>query len=323
MNIADGEDLPPFDLERLSRSDGAVSRITFRWRAPRSLVLVLFHQATSIGPTRIDPQRSANPASGATISVIPESYFMDLVPEVATALETLEALYYFTQGVRGESAEHLEKIRGIYRYLLPSGYPKLISDLERDVRLVHYGADATDEFYRALFREAREADGKGVIYISKLRVLRGLFSRYHNPIVRWPQINYMHSSSSSRRWDYITACSSWTASYFTMRSSCSTRPVRRRAARSHRANSRDAAPSLHTLLRSIVTALFTFVEGYLNGIAFDCFQTHHDELELDDHDFLGEWNSNKKQRRFVKFDDKVFGYPRLISKVKGLPEVDL
>jgi len=46
---------------------------------------------------------------------------MDLVAGVATALETLEALYYFTQGVRGESAEHLEKIRGIYRYLLPSG----------------------------------------------------------------------------------------------------------------------------------------------------------------------------------------------------------
>jgi hypothetical protein len=80
---------------------------------------------------------------------------------------------------------------------------------------------------------------------------------------------------------------------------------------------------LHTLLRSIVTALFTFVEAYLNGIAFDCFQTHHDDLELDDHDFLGEWNSTKKQRKFVKFDDKVFGYPRLIAKVKGLPTVDL
>ena len=30
-----------------------------------------------------------------------------------------------------------------------------------------------------------------------------------------------------------------------------------------------------------------------------------------------------KQRKFVKFDDKVFGYPRLIAKVKGLPMVDL
>ena len=32
---------------------------------------------------------------------------MEIVPEVATALETLEALYFFTQGVKDESAAHL------------------------------------------------------------------------------------------------------------------------------------------------------------------------------------------------------------------------
>lgn len=111
---------------------------------------------------------------------------MELVPEVATALDTLEALYFFTQGVKGESAEHLEKIRAIYDYLLPSGYPKLVSDLENDVRLVreYYGAIAPDKFYRDLFREARDADGKGVIYISKLRIVHDLFLRYENSIVR-------------------------------------------------------------------------------------------------------------------------------------------
>src|SRR5262249_40945246 len=39
--------------------------------------------------------------------------------------------------------------------------------------------------------------------------------------------------------------------------------------------------------------------------------------------FLGEWNSTKQQRKFVKFDDKVFGYPRVIAKAKGLPVIDL
>jgi hypothetical protein len=115
---------------------------------------------------------------------------MELVPEVAKVVETLEALYFFTQGVKGESADHLEKIRAIYQYLLPSGYPKLVADLERDVHLVreHYGALAPDEAYRALLRDARAADGKGVIYISKLRVVRDLFSRYDNAIVSWPHI---------------------------------------------------------------------------------------------------------------------------------------
>jgi hypothetical protein len=61
---------------------------------------------------------------------------MAMNEDVATVLETLEALYFFTQGVRGESAEHLAKIRAIYDYLLPSGYPKLVADLKNDVRLV-------------------------------------------------------------------------------------------------------------------------------------------------------------------------------------------
>jgi hypothetical protein len=46
---------------------------------------------------------------------------MEMQKDVATALETLEALYFFTQGMKGESAEHLEKIHAIYSYLLPSG----------------------------------------------------------------------------------------------------------------------------------------------------------------------------------------------------------
>src|SRR6266849_6547331 len=43
-----------------------------------------------------------------------------------------------------------------------------------------------------MLREARAADGKGIIYISKLRVVRDLFTRYENSIVRWPHIK-LHS----------------------------------------------------------------------------------------------------------------------------------
>jgi hypothetical protein len=251
---------------------------------------------------------------------------MDLTPQVETALETLEALYFFTQGVKDESAEHLEKIRAIQRFLLPSGYPKLVDDLNGDIRAIrdHYGALAPDEFYRALLRDARAADGKGVIYISKLRVVRDLFGRYDNAIVRWPHIklhsfvvfepkvgfqNMMFELDGQLFHDAQFMLYKAREAHGTAKSQRELPPTRHRV--------------LHTLLRSIVTALFTFVEAYLNGIAFDCFQAHHDDLELDDHDLLGEWDSTKKQRKFVKFDDKVFGYPRLIAKVKGLPAVDL
>ena len=67
---------------------------------------------------------------------------MELMEEVKTALETLEAFYFFTQGVKDQSAEHLERVRAIHRYLLPSGYPKLLADIRKDIRGIraHYGA---------------------------------------------------------------------------------------------------------------------------------------------------------------------------------------
>jgi hypothetical protein len=241
-------------------------------------------------------------------------------------LQTLEALYFFTQGVKGESAEHLEKIRTIQQYLLPYEYSKLVTALQSDIHLLreYYGAVAPDEFYRELLREARAADGKGLVYISKLRVVRDLFSRYEKSIVRWPHIklhsfvvfepkvgfqNMMFEIDGQLFHDAQFMLYKARQAHGTAKSQRELPPTRHRV--------------LHTLLRGVVTALFTFMEAYLNGIAFDCFQAHHDELEIDDHDFLGEWNATKKQRKFVKFDDKVFGYPRVIAKVKGCQTVDL
>jgi len=51
---------------------------------------------------------------------------MELAQHVEIARETIEALYFFTQGLKDESAEHLEKIRTLQQYLLPSSYPKLL-----------------------------------------------------------------------------------------------------------------------------------------------------------------------------------------------------
>jgi hypothetical protein len=251
---------------------------------------------------------------------------MELKREVETALETLEAFYFFTQGVKDESAEHVEKVRAIHRYLLPSGYPKLLADIHKDIGAIrdHYGALAPDGFYRELLREARAAEGKGLIYISKLRIVRDLFSRYENSIVRWPHIKLHSFVVFEPKVGFQNMMFEIDGQLF---HDAQFMLYKARQAQGTAKSQRELAPTrhrvLHTLLRGVVTALFTFMEAYLNGIAFDCFQAHHDDLELDDHDFLGEWNSTKKQRKFVKFDDKVFGYPRAIARVKGRPTVDL
>ena len=67
-------------------------------------------------------------------------------------------------------------MRAIYSYLLREGYPKLLADIQRDIAGIreHYGALGADAFYQKLLREGPAADGKGLIYISKLRIVRGL-----------------------------------------------------------------------------------------------------------------------------------------------------
>jgi hypothetical protein len=185
--------------------------------------------------------------------------------DVATALETLEALYFFTRGVKGESVEHLEKTHAIYSYLVPSGYPKLVANLENDGRLVreHYGAIAPDKLYRELLREARGADGKGVIYISKLRVVvRDLFSRYENSIVRWPHIKLHSFVVFEPKVGFQNGGVRLDGQLF---HDAQFMLHKAREIQGSAKSQRELAPAwhrvLHTLLRSLVTALFTFRRG--------------------------------------------------------------
>lgn len=246
--------------------------------------------------------------------------------EIEQSLETLEALYFLTQGMNEAETEHLERLRWGFTYLLSAGHEKFLADIQNDIDALrnHYGALAPDDFYRRVFREASAADGKGLVYISKLRIVRDMFSRYENAIVRWPSIK-LHSfvvfnpKSGFQNMMFEADGQLFHDAQFLLQKA---RQVQG-AAKTQRELPTARHRTLHTLLRSLVTALFTFLEAYLNGIAFDCFQQYHDHLDLDAHDFLAEWNSVKGQRKFVKFEDKVFRYPRLIAKVTGHDELDL
>jgi hypothetical protein len=188
----------------------------------------------------------------------------------------------------------------------------------------HFGALASDEFYREVFREIRAADGKGFAYINKLRIERDLFSKYENSVVRWPHIKLHAFVMFDPKTGFDNTMFELDGQlFYDAQLLLEKARLLQGSAKMQRELPLPRHRILHAMLRSVVTALFTFVEAYLNGIAFDCFQTFHDELALDDHDFLGEWNSTKKMRKYMKFDDKVFGYPRVIAKAKSLPEVDL
>lgn len=75
---------------------------------------------------------------------------------------------------------------------------------------------------------------------------------------------------------------------------------------------------LQSYLRTGMTAIFHFLEAYLNGSAYNCFQTHHDQLSPDDHDLLSERSSVDQRTKFVAFSKKVFAYPAIVARMEGI-----
>ena len=132
------------------------------------------------------------------------------------------------------------------------------------------------------------------MYFGQLRIVRDLFSLYDNYSVRWPYIKLHSFVVFDPRFGFQNMMFELDGQLF---HDAQFMLYKARQAQGEAKRQRDLPATrhrvLHTLLRGVVSALFTFMEAYLNGIAFDCFQAHHDELEIDDHDFLGEWNSTK------------------------------
>jgi len=249
---------------------------------------------------------------------------MELKESIDAAIETLEALYFFTQGLDGQAGQHLAEIRAMYRLLISQGYLRFLRELRDNIAAVriHYGAIAPDQTYRGLLREAREALGK-IVYISKLQMERELFLHYEKSIVRWRHIKLHAFVVFDPTMGFLNQMFEMDGQLFHDAQFLlhKARTIQG-GVRSQRELPQNRHRVLHTTLRALVTTLFTFMEAYLNGIAFDCFMKNHDRLELDDHDLLGEWNSAKKRRKFVAFDDKVLKYPRVAAKMAGR-EIDL
>jgi hypothetical protein len=74
--------------------------------------------------------------------------------------------------------------------------------------------------------------------------------------------------------------------------------------------------------RSALLSTFYFVEAYLNGLAFDFLWKLYKEkrdLPEKDRDLLEEWDSKKKQERWVNFRRKMLEYPRIVAGLASPP----
>jgi hypothetical protein len=237
------------------------------------------------------------------------------------AVDTLEALYFFTQSLEGQALTDVTRMREHYQALPKRGRAQVFKAILKDISALRdlYGAIAPNRYFRELLSEARAQAEKGYVYVSKMEIDSRLFRHYEKVFPRWPHVKEHHlvvfdpKSNRNTRQIFPLEGAMYEDAFALLKLA--------REAHAGVADFRKRADQqqmkLLAYLRSAAVLVFHFLEAYLNGIAYDCFQIYHNTLPVDDHDQLAEWDSAKKQRRFVAFERKVFRYPVMIGKAKG------
>lgn len=239
--------------------------------------------------------------------------------EYLTAVETLEAIYFLTMSLEGQGEAAISQMRNAFENLDENGKERLLKSIRNDIVSLreHYGAIAPDEKYRELLHEA--CGRRGYAYLSKLNIDRYWFRNYEKVFPRWPHVPlhglvvFDGQTNRSLRQIFTPEGALYTDIRFFLKI---TREVHKGISDFRKREQQDQR-ALLAYARAAVTTTFHFLEAYLNGLAYDCFKEHHDQLALEEHDMLAEWNTKEKKRRYVRFETKLFEYPRIVAKTYG------
>lgn len=238
---------------------------------------------------------------------------------ISTALETLEALYFLTQSLEGQASKDIADIRHNIGRLPRTAKLNMLDSIERDIQMLrdHYGAIASNLKFRKLYAEATE---KKLVYFPKGWIERFLFANYSSVYPRWPYMTlhaYVPFDGVHKKrlnWVFeLEANHARDATYHLTQAQNIFSKLN-----SGEELCRETRQSYRTAVNGCIASVFSFLEAYLNGLAFDCFISHHDVLSVPDHDLLSEWDSKQKRRRFVSFETKLFKYPRIVGKMRKL-----
>lgn len=246
--------------------------------------------------------------------------------ELLREIDTLEGLYYLVHALNREGHRHIRDLRDLVTHLPRRSIPNLRKDVRKDIARIRKETRcllSSQELRLAVKNMTTGADGYACI--PKWYIEDHWFGNYSRAFPRWPHMP-LHTlvvfdtniATESRSATLVPEgmlfedagllwcdASKITADGMDFRS----RPA---------AKQRE----LQTYLRATATAAYRCVEAYLNGIAFNCFQTFHNEMELVDHDLLAEWNSKERRARFVPFERKINEYPTICGKYL-MRDVDL
>jgi hypothetical protein len=245
--------------------------------------------------------------------------------QIETALDTLDALYFFLQSVP-ENAERLDWIRQNFKRAARSDRYVFREQLIAEIKSLREksGATASNGDFVNFFRKAQESGAKSHIFIPKWEIDQSWFTNFAAVIVRWPHVKdhamliYDPQDGKVRNQVFELEGALFRDAAFLVEQArkCHKGIVdfRRRA--------REDQFLLHTYLRTGATVVFHYLEAYLNGLAFDCLVRHHDMLSEADHDLLLEWDRKKARQAFVSFEKKLFKYPLIFGNCLKL-KVDL
>lgn len=241
---------------------------------------------------------------------------------ILQSLDTLEAIYFLTQSLEGQVLQDITRIRTSLHALSRQQRADLLATIKRDIKALraHYAAIAPDSKFRELLADARARPGYA--YLPKIFIERKLFRHYEKVFPRWPHIGehafVIFDGQSNRSMRQIFTLEG--ALYSDIRSllACAERARKGIEDKDFRERTKEDQLGLLAHLRLVATAVFHFLEAYLNGLAYDCFQRHHDKVSIAEHDLLAEWDSKKKRRSFLRFETKIFQYPSIIAKMSGI-----
>jgi hypothetical protein len=244
---------------------------------------------------------------------------MDLADQIEESVQTLEALYFLLKSFAAHQSR-LAMLRAQYSRLGQEDKGKTLEELVAEIASIrdHSGALAKDEEYRRLLADARQRRGRA--YLSKLYIDSRLFSRYDRVFTRWPHVK-VHALvvfDGKSMEDLLNILEIEGLLFDDVQILLARAREAHKDIDDFRRRSREDQAHLQSYLRTASTAIFHFLEAYLNGLAYDCFHLHHDKLSLDDHDLLGEWNSTKKKIRYISFKKKLFCYPAIVAKMEGI-----
>jgi hypothetical protein len=236
-------------------------------------------------------------------------------------IDRLQNLYYLIQYLGDEGRKYLRELYAGALAIPRSRIPEAMRSLQAEMETVksRAGCRLTNSQINSLVKKLTTA-GDGYLYISKRFIDRHWFQNYEEVFPRWPHIPghalVVFDADINRNSPY---------SLFVPEeqifgdAKLLLKEIQQivNDGKTFRTREKAKQKTLFSYLRTLATVVYHFLEAYLNGIAFNCFQDHHNLLTIEDHDLLAEWDSVNKRPRFIPFETKLKKYPVICGKYLG------